>query len=356
MGFSLGSIVNHIREGIQDVTGLPVAKDDHDDSLPDSAQPASLTFESFLKNVLTPDKGKNSSEEELFAALSQEQVRSAKGDEAAQKYQEAFLKHAAAMKKGDGFVPAEDCAKAALKDLRSSGVLSSEEADKIYSEAFAAAQLDDNAEALFDSRGGAGDTTIAMAELEAALLGARVKLDEMAKDAKSLKTRSLDEASNSKFSSGVAAAAAGGASSGAGTGAGSSSTGDNGAGAGALGTGATGIGSNGTGPTALALAGNDPTDGPSGFLFKPISENEHLLAVLLPEAFAHKVTTVLLRDAGGNVIDEGRSTGYGDLGTREKFAFNKQGGQYPKDLTVEVRFADGSVTTYSIPDPSQRYD
>jgi hypothetical protein len=43
-------------------------------------------------------------------------------------------------------------------------------------------------------------------------------------------------------------------------------------------------------------------------------------------------------------------------GGREHFRFNKPGADYPKDLTVEVTMKDGSIKTYKIPDPSQRYD
>jgi hypothetical protein len=78
--------------------------------------------------------------------------------------------------------------------------------------------------------------------------------------------------------------------------------------------------------------------------------------VLLPEALAHLVDSVVIKDKDGNIIEEGHSTGYGDTGEREKFSFSKPGQNYPSDLIVEARLADGQTKVWNIPDPSQRYD
>ncbi len=97
-------------------------------------------------------------------------------------------------------------------------------------------------------------------------------------------------------------------------------------------------------------------DGPNGFLFKPKSSKDGRLAILTPESVNHQVTSVVLKDQNGKVIEKGHSTGFGDVGTREKFAFQKPGGSYPRNLHVEVSLNNGAVLTYIIPDPTQRVD
>ena len=77
-------------------------------------------------------------------------------------------------------------------------------------QAFDAAQLDSNVDALYDDRGGAGDPTMAMDLLENALLSARVKVEELVSSAATMTIRSLDEASNSKGAAAAVGAAADG--------------------------------------------------------------------------------------------------------------------------------------------------
>ena len=55
--------------------------------------------------------------------------------------------------RADGFIYVEDAARAALKELESSGALTTVEAETIHAQAFQAAQLDDHTTALYDSRG-----------------------------------------------------------------------------------------------------------------------------------------------------------------------------------------------------------
>lgn len=301
-------------------------------------------FDVFLRAILTPDKANNVSEEELFAALIQERINTLHGDEAANEFASLFAAQKTAHRTADGYVPYEDCAKYALREMRDKGTVTSEEADKIYSESFAAAQLDGDATALFDGRGGAGDATVAVKQLEEALIAARLKIDNFTAGSETAAGRSLDEASNQKLSQ--AGSILTGNSHGSSTGAGNPGT--------------SGFDAEvqGSEPdTALARSPNGTTfDGANGFLFKPISENQGKLAILLPESMAYKVAGVLLRDADGNVVDEGHSTGYGDLGTREKFSFSRQGGQYGKNVTVEIRMMDGTSSRYFIPNPALRYD
>lgn len=282
-------------------------------------------FDVFLKGLLSPDAANNVNEEELFSALIQERLKKVKGTEAEQKFSELLNKHKDHSRAADGYIPIEDAAKTALKEMRDAGDLTAEETDKIYSEAFSAAQLDSNTNALFDGRGGTEDATIAIAGLEQALMNARLKIEKFDDGSESAEVRTVDEASNSKIAPTTSAATA-----------------------------------LATSDAAISLepevTQGTTFDGANGFLFKPISENQNSLAILLPEVMAHKVASVVLKDENNNVLEEGQSTGYGDLGTREKFSFSKQGQDYGSNITVEVRLNDGSIKTYSIPDPSQRYD
>ncbi len=275
-------------------------------------------FEQFLKGILPSSTDNTISEEDLFAALIQERVKSLKGDDAATKFSELFAEKKTSMTKADGYVPVEDAAKAALKELVSSEDLTGEEAGKIYSHAFAGAQLDDNTEALFDGRGGADDTTIAVDTMEAALLAARVQIEKF--DAGEEPTaRDLDEESMSK----AAAMAAGGGT-------------------------ATAAG-NGESSSGVAL------DGANGFLFKPESDSNGNLVVLLPEVMTGNVLGISLKGENDEVLEEGAYGGVGN-GEREHFRFSQPGGNYPANLIVEVAMKDGSTKTYEIADPSQRYD
>lgn len=289
-------------------------------------------FETFLKGVLAPDAAGNVSEEELFAGVVQQRIAELKGDELGTEYKSALDSQSTTLKKPDGYVPFEDAAKAALLGLQTSGKLTEDEANKIYSEAFAAAQLDDNANALYDNRGGGNDPTIAVLAVDGAIGKARSVIDAYTGGKSSATLRSLSEASTgwTEKNSGSAGAMTGGT--------------------------LTSL----PGATGTVTGAHEPSgtkfDGSGGFLFKPESNNEGTLAVLLPEALAHQVTSVTLKDATGAILDTGHSTGFGDTGEREKFSFSKQGGEYPANLTVEVTLNDGTTTSYLIPDPSQRYD
>lgn len=280
-------------------------------------------FDTLLRGLLTTNSANQVSEEELFAALVHERVGQRKGAEVAVKFNELFATEKAALTRGD-YVPVEDAAKNALKALRTDGSLTAEEADAIYSEAFGAAQLDSNTSALFDGRGGANDPTMALEELDKALLLSRMMIEKFTDGSEVAEVRSLDEETLSK-----ASAIAGGFTFSGGT-------------AGTL--------------EDIVSPEGSVIDGANGFLFKPVSENEGRLAVLMPEIYKDRVFSVALKNELGEVLEEGNSTGYGELGTREKFAFQKVGGDYPQNLTVEIRLSDGSLKQYLIPDPSQRYD
>lgn len=259
-------------------------------------------FDKTLKAVLGQDPAKKVSEEDLFSALVLERFEKTKGTEGAAKFKELVAAKSNAMRKGDGYVPVEDATKAAIIEARQAGLVSKEEADKIYSQAFAAAQLDDNKGALFDSRGDANDATIAVASIEQALASSRVLLEKFDSGAEAPTLRSVDEASNGK---------------------------------------------------GAVLIPGAPTGADQGFLYKPTSESDGKLVVLLPSRLSGLVAGVQLFDPAGKLLDSGRYSGNGN-GGREHFRFSKSGGSYPDGVRVEVSLTTGEKLRYVINDSGAR--
>lgn len=276
-------------------------------------------FESYLKSSL--NSANPVSEEALFASLLEERVADLKGVDSG--FSSMMSSAKSALVRSDGFIPLEDAAKNALREFRAAGKITAEEADKVYSEAFAAAQLDSNADVLFDDRGGPGDSSIAVSDFASALIGCKSKLEQIEAGTLVVASRSLDEVTVGKSGISRISSVSGSISSGSGE---------------------------------IKTPNGTTFDGANGFLFKPISNNQQKLAILLPEDYKGNVSGVTLLDSLGNVLDEGTSTGYGEEGTREKFSFNKKGGEYPENLTVNVQFMDGTNIQYLIPDPAKRYD
>ena len=261
----------------------------------------SSDFEKMLRSLVSPDKANNVSEEDLFAALVQERIKATKGEEAATQFAQYLSDAKSAVARPDGFVSMEDATKLALQKFRTDQKVTAAEADKIYSESFAAAQLDSNTDALFDNRGGANDPTIAVDTLEKALLAARVKIEEIDAGTATVKDRSVDEASWSKGQSGLTPGATGSA----------------------------------------------------GFLYKPISARDGKMAVLLPPALSGKGATVSIVGPDGQVLETGKTSGISE-GTREKFSFSKPGSGYPNGSSIQAILATGEIVTYLIKNTSAR--
>jgi len=262
-------------------------------------------FNSTLKALLAPDKGNKVSEEELFAALMQERIKKTKGESALTEFKTIFDSAKKRLQKPGGFVPVEDAAKAALKEFRDAQKISKEEADKIYSEAFAGAQLDQNKDALYDNRGGPNDPTMAVAEMEQALLLSGALIGKLDSGAEKVTARSLDELSN-----------------------------------------AAAVHGSGSSHSSEAVSG-------TGFLFKPVSDSDGRLAVLMPPRLAGLVQSVSLVGPNGEVIETGRYAGNGN-GGRDHYRFTRAGGQYADGLIVQATLATGELVRYTIRETSQR--
>jgi hypothetical protein len=263
-------------------------------------------FDVTLKAFITPNSSNQVSEEALFSALIKERIQSEQGEDGLKAFQEILGKQLSSHTKSDGYVAVEDATKAALIEYRTAGKIDEELANKIYSQAFSAAQLDSNENVLFDDRGGAGDTTIAVASLEQALLASRVKMEKFDSGELTPTERQVDEVTIGK--SAFATASSTGHSSGTGSG---------------------------------------------GFLFKPISDSDGKLAVLLPSIYAGMAQSMRLLSPSGAAIETGRYGGNGN-GNREHFRFSQPGQNYPAGVIVEATLTSGETVRYTISNPSQR--
>jgi DNA-directed RNA polymerase subunit K/omega len=293
-------------------------------------------FDKILKGLLSPDEKNMVNEEELFAALVFERLNTLHGRDLAADYQQKFEQNKEKLRRADGHTFVEDAAGQALRELVRQGKLNAEEADTLYAQAFRAAQLDDNHDQLYDSRGGADDPTVAMEEMEAAILSARMIIKELDTGEKEMPQKTLAERPNDSSRHQL--------------GANTHSS--------ALNHETPSMPSNdniGSVQSGAKVSIHSPSDGPGGFLFKPISESDGKLVVLLPAMLTQKIEQVLLRDKAGNELERGRMAGVHNEG-REHFRFSKAGPAYPSDLTVEVRMHDGSIRHYKISDPSKRWD
>ena len=264
----------------------------------------SSEFDNTLKGLLTPGSANKVSEEELFAALVQERLGKSKGESALKEFKDIFSACKERLKKPDGFVPVEDAAKQALMEFTAAQKISAEEADTIYSQSFAAAQLDDNKEALFDNRGGGDDPTIAVATMEQALLLSRAVVEQIDSGAITAPKRSVTETTLGK-------------------------------------------------PAVVGGSMGGTSEAGGGFLFKPVSDSDGKLAILLPSRLAGLVKGITLVGPDGTVLESGRYAGNGN-GGRDHYRFTKPGGQYPDGLSVQATLVTGEVLRYLIKETSDR--
>jgi hypothetical protein len=94
-------------------------------------------------------------------------------------------------------------------------------------------------------------------------------------------------------------------------------------------------------------------EAPAGFLWKPESDSNGNLVILLPPNMAGKVEGVKVLSPDGAVLDEGKFSGVGN-GDRPHFRFSKPGGSFPNGSIVEITMKDGSKQTITIQDTSVR--
>lgn len=263
-------------------------------------------FETALRSNLAAQSATSLSEEDLFAAVIEAKLAEGSSAEAATAFTAALESEKNARRRPDGKTSVEESAEAALLSLVAEGTLTEETALAVREEAFSRAQLDDNKSALFDSHGSEGDPTIAVASREDALTAALLGLTPQSADPATDDGSAPSDDPSTEVPSEVT-------------------------------------------PQGTAV------DGPDGFLFKPASDSDGRLVVLLPESLSVQVVELALYDSEGNEIESGRYAGNAN-GERDHYRFSKGGDQYPKDIKVVAALSDGTSVTYTIPNPAERYD
>ncbi len=290
----------------------------------------SSDFDSIIRKFLPSSDSAEISEEELFAAAVGQRIYALKGDEGLAKYQEFLEANKISLTTPSGHVQVEEAAIQSLKQMVADGLITSEEGDSVYSDSFAAAQLDSNSTALFDGKGDANDPTRAVALMSEAMMKIKTYLDADESTRSNQALLSLESASQTGSAVTAAATSSSGITVNSGTVSGDGST----------------VNPNGT-----------YVDGSEGFLFKPVTNNQGALAVMFAQSWTNNIAAVRLLDQNGNLVEEGTRMPYGIAETgREKFTFSKEGSAYPSNINVEVKFKDGSLKMFNIPDPSMRYD
>jgi len=251
-------------------------------------------FQETILELLGADPTRSVSEEELFSAVVAERLSFVK--EAHDFFQEQKSHHLAI----EGLH--EAAARKALEDTVEAGLVDPEAADEIYSLAFQAAQLDDNSDALYDDRG----TTSAVAPVPIATLSASDILLRIQDGSLALNSRSLSEVTAISTDASMSS---------------TESFGD-------------------------------------GFLWKPVSESDGNLVVLLPTQLRGNVERVELHHdlppTRESFVETGRFTGDNRNGDRPHFRFDDPGRAYGNNLYVVAYGSTGELKSWRIPHGADR--
>ena len=90
------------------------------------------------------------------------------------------------------------------------------------------------------------------------------------------------------------------------------------------------------------------------FLWKPQSDKDGKLAILLPTEFVGKVASVSVVGPNGETTASGKYAGVGN-GEREHYRFSKSGGDFADGSSVLIKMKDGSTKSILIKDTSARF-
>lgn len=107
--------------------------------------------------------------------------------------------------------------------------------------------------------------------------------------------------------------------------------------------------SSGATPVASSSA---PTSVGGGFVWKPVSESNGNLVVLLPPSLRGRVSGVAITK-GGAVLERGHFAGDAN-GGRPHYRFSMPGAAYGTGLTVVASLTSGGTQSWSIPNGGQR--
>lgn len=262
-----------------------------------------LSFSEILNGMLSPDAQGQVNEEDLFSALIDERLTSLKGETVATAYTDRFAANQNELITATGRTSVEDSARKALKSLMEDGLLSQGDAESIHAQAFKGAQLDDNATALYDSLGSSYDNTIAVTLVEMAIQSAASKVTSFDSGKADAGRLAFDIQTDTSQ----------------------------------------------TVPSGTPSTGNDA----KGLIWKPISESNGNVAVVLQPFLKGEANSVLVQDSLGNTIEKVNLTSVDDIG-RSIFRLRQTGAKYPDGLTVQVALKNGEMLSYRIPEPADR--
>jgi hypothetical protein len=282
-------------------------------------------FEDFMKSALTGMGKSEVSEEELFASLIEQRLGEV-SPEAAEFYSAEKAKLMTSMAKPNGHIPMEDVALQALNATVASGKITEADGTRINGEAFMGAQLDSDMENLFDDKGGENDPTKAVASVDEAMNKLKLFMDSMKAGTLKSEARPLGVgATGSQLLSSASASA-------------------------------TASGEIGSG----AVGGSQNMDGPGGFVWKPESDSDGNLVVLLPTELRGHIGKVEIHSSlpptEATKLGEGKFSGDEDNGARPHFRFSKPGKEYGDNIHVVAYKNDGTTATWAINNGGQRHD
>jgi hypothetical protein len=92
------------------------------------------------------------------------------------------------------------------------------------------------------------------------------------------------------------------------------------------------------------------------FVWKPQSENDHKLVVLIPRVYTDSVRAAWIADADGEIIEMGRFTTDSHNGNREHYRFNGKGGDYGTNIYLVALDGNRNLIHWPIPNGASRYD
>lgn len=110
-----------------------------------------------------------------------------------------------------------------------------------------------------------------------------------------------------------------------------------------------------SGSTSSSAPSSAPTSIGGGFLWKPVSEGDGNLVVLLPASLRGRVGGVAITKGGG-VVERGRFAGDTHNGGRPHFRFSQPGAAYGTGLTVVATLTSGGTQSWGIPNGGQRVE
>lgn len=93
-----------------------------------------------------------------------------------------------------------------------------------------------------------------------------------------------------------------------------------------------------------------------GFVWKPRSESDGRLVVLLPPQYRGNVSGAHIANANGDVIEVGRFAGDTHNGYRPHFRFTQSGAFYGADIYVVADLSEGGDVHWPIVNGAQRQE